>query len=102
MTETKSAHTPGPWRVDESCGNESVRAKNGRLVADCCIVGGGASVAKNIANARLIAAAPDLLFALEMIRDADNDCILDGLPQIPAEARRTIDAAIARATGDTP
>jgi hypothetical protein len=51
------------------------------------------------ANARLIAAAPDILAALEMIRDADDDCSRDGLPTIPKLARAKIDTAIAKATG---
>ena len=49
------------------------------------------------ANARLIAAAPALLEALVMVRDADDDCARDGLPTIPPAARARIDAAIAKA-----
>lgn len=51
------------------------------------------------ANYRLIYAAPDLLAALVMVRDADDDCHRDGLPTIPGPARGKIDAAIAKATG---
>lgn len=47
---------------------------------------------------RLMAAAPDLLHALEMVRDADEDCIRDGLKSMPATARAVIDSAIAKAT----
>jgi hypothetical protein len=43
----------------------------------------------------------DLLGALEMVRDADEDCKRDGLQTIPSMARHRIDAAIAKAT-DTP
>lgn len=32
--------------------------------------------------------------ALEMVRDADNDCHLDGLQTIPSPARAKIDAAL--------
>lgn len=53
-------------------------------------------------NARLIAAAPDMLAALVMVRDADEDCKRDGLPTIPPPARCKIDAAIAAATGSEP
>lgn len=49
--------------------------------------------------ANLIAAAPLMLHALEMMRDADEDCDRDSLPRIPAMARATIDAAIAEAKG---
>jgi hypothetical protein len=51
-------------------------------------------------NARLIAAAPELLEALLMVRDADNDCRADGLPTMPQAARAKINAAIALATGE--
>lgn len=34
--------------------------------------------------------------ALEMVRDADNDCRRDGLPTLPSMPRAKIDAAIAR------
>lgn len=42
-----------------------------------------------------------LLAALVMVRDADDDCIRDGLPRIPNLPRAKIDAAISRATGST-
>ena len=51
-------------------------------------------------DARLIAAAPDLLAALTMVRDADEDCEKDGLQRIPVVARHRIDMAIAKATGE--
>lgn len=53
----------------------------------------------NSADACLIAASPDLLEALIMVRDADEDCRQDGLPTIPAPARAKIDRAIAKAEG---
>jgi len=49
---------------------------------------------------KLQAAAPEMLGALEMVRDADNDCKRDGLPCIPTFARQKIDEAIAKATGE--
>lgn len=64
---------------------------------------GGHLIAESIApqNVPLIAAAPDLLEALEMVRDADEDCKSDGLPTIPDIARAKIDRAIAKAKGET-
>jgi hypothetical protein len=53
------------------------------------------------ATAHLIAAAPDLYEALTMVRDADDDCRRDGLPTIPPAARSKIDAALARARGES-
>jgi len=47
-------------------------------------------------------AAPDLLEALVMVRDADEDCKRDGLPTIPGPARARIDRAIAKAKGEQP
>ncbi len=49
------------------------------------------------ANMHLVAAAPDLLEALVMVRDADDDSGKDGLPRIPGAARSKIDRAIAKA-----
>ena len=39
----------------------------------------------------------ELLEALVMVRDADEDCKRDGLPTIPSSARAKIDAAISKA-----
>lgn len=59
-------HTPGPWATDPEVDHEAVLAADGGMVADCAIFGPdvyhrpqGASAA----NARLIAAAPDMLTA---------------------------------------
>ncbi|WP_457659544.1 hypothetical protein [Sinorhizobium medicae] len=41
----------------------------------------------------------DLLDALVMVRDADQDCKSDGLPTIPPIARAKIDNAIAKSEG---
>lgn len=49
---------------------------------------------------RLHSVNSDLLGALEMVRDADEDCKRDGLQTIPSMARHRIDAAIAKATGE--
>jgi hypothetical protein len=62
---------------------------------------GGYLVAESIRphHRSLIAAAPDLLRALVMVRDADDDNKLDGNAGIPSIARMTIDMAIAKALG---
>lgn len=103
-----SKHTPGPWYVFHS-------AHRGRVDDD----GPGAfsigdaqtAYSANIlcsryqwperaeemkANARLIAAAPDLLEALQSILDDGLHC--DVVPHLHAKAR----AAIAKATGEQP
>lgn len=57
-------HTPGPWHVDVIYGrDESVFDKDGQLVA----AHGAFHLITGRANARLIAAAPDMLAALERI-----------------------------------
>ncbi len=58
-------HTPGPWAVTEGYLWRGIRAPS-RVIADMRIVGG---VVENEvqANARLIAAAPDMLAALQAI-----------------------------------
>jgi hypothetical protein len=53
-------HTPGPWRLSSPLGISSV---DGLHVCD--VVGYGATEKRNLENAALIAAAPELLAALE-------------------------------------
>lgn len=89
--ETKpTAHTPGPWEVSMG---EDVRAENGRWVAKMYSQGSISDaariVAESEANARLIAAAPELLAALKGMLDPD------GYTPVLAIAR----AAIAKAEG---
>ena len=78
---SNSKHTPGPWlRLGRSIGVGA-----GEIATVWELEG------KAIANARLIAAAPDLLDALVMMLDAYE------IPAVRDRAR----AAIAKATGDT-
>jgi len=100
-----TAHTPGPWAIDGFCMSTVIR----------CIVPKGHPDAKHTcgdweviarcegdnwrANALLIAAATDVLDALIMVRDADDDDKSEGRQSIPASARAKIDAAIAKAEG---
>lgn len=105
-----AGHTPGPWTVSDLYADDdgqpelAIQAKvNGMAchpAAVCLQLPNMQGM--QMANARLIAAAPDLLEALTMVRDADNDCQLDGHPTIPRAARAKIDAAISKATGETP
>jgi len=119
-------HTPGPWVVCVQDGEEkayTVFAEH-QLVSkhieagawDHFVACAGASHENYEANARLIAAAPDLLSALtelmasageNITRESDKSlaAILDE-PDCPDEAKRQIRAfliaraAIAKATGD--
>lgn len=108
MSDAK--HTPGPWRVFDNFG-ERICIHN----ADDYGIGEAWNFngrPENIANARLIAAAPDLLAVAQIL---DRYCTED-FPDGPDDARRWADArgtpgdhlieiwratraAIARATG---
>ncbi len=82
--EMKAEHTSGPWNTH---GGNIVQDSIGQDIAKCWMVNG----AKECANARLIAAAPELLDAL---RGALFFVPLGTL------ARERADAAIDRATGN--
>lgn len=95
-------HTPGPWKCDERphFGAWFVRQDpvnwNGmgyQLICDCPAEKKGTHYGDMFkANARLIAAAPDMLDALRLIAGEDGLCVTDGTI---AAAR----AAIAKAEG---
>lgn len=99
-----SAHTPGPWTLDTvttSCGIchkvGPFPRKEGKYGHACIYVdypGTGKIEGELLANARLIAAAPDLLDAAEEALEA----IADGDVQ---SARNALRAAIAKATGNS-
>ena len=82
-----AAHTPGPWAEFEPTDTlHAVRSVLGKIVAD---VGYSGTIEGDKANARLIAASPDLL---EAIQYAINQ--VPELATVPGIA-----AAIAKATG---
>lgn len=99
-----SGHTPGPWSVggitDTNGGDWTV--VTGRFVVasvhngvDFSPAAVGIPTSRQRANARLIAAAPELLAALEAMRDQfQYTSINDG----DDEANRLAQAAIAKAT----
>lgn len=98
MREAK--HTPGPWETYHECGDESVLGPDGFMVADCAIFSlrpGAPTVERCRANARLIAAAPDMLAALRALVPADFDQHPDDFTEEWHAAR----AAIAKATGES-
>ena len=83
-------HTPGPWTsmVTDTMGDEPalweiVQRSSGGTVAEI--------QSHNVADAALIAAAPDMLAALQLIHANAGES--------PEWVRSRIDAAIARATG---
>ena len=73
MTDTTTAHTPGPWLLDGSIDamNLDVVYISGRIAMLEC-ENDEISDDQLMANARMIAAAPDLLAALEeLLCDVD-------------------------------
>lgn len=79
-------HTPGPWVFDTSNDGESVKASNGNYIIED--VYHADYVSGSTADRRLIAAAPDLLEALEK-----------ALPDLSGQDLLRARAAIAKATG---
>ena len=86
------AHTAGPWYVGKHGDNDSdVCAEGGPLI---CSLRGGSADACDLtadADARLIAAAPDLLAALDSIRSSLMELDDDGCGR-PGGGWREMDA----------
>ncbi len=96
----KQSHTPGPWVSRNNmvfcgkkciCSNVNAASPNQQNIAE--------DVAMSIANARLMAAAPEMLGALQHIeeywnRDSNEQAMTDALWHIIETAQ----AAIAKAT----
>ena len=91
-------HTPGPWRVDDVGVGFEIAAGN-EVVAQAQQVYGDHNHKIRRGNARLIAAAPDLLRYLKEARRT-LEMWKDVAPAVSLCA--DIDAAIARATGEQP
>jgi len=98
---TRPAHTPGPWTIHESAFSSSLvkelhigtPTRTAACVYDDCAA--GISVRSEVeANARLIAAAPELLAALEAL--CEDKYLAD---PINADRMRAARAAIAKAKG---
>ena len=99
-------HTPGPWAATEASG--LVVDAGGTPVAVTSGLANGPAAMEYRANARLIAAAPDLLNSLREAMSAVEvfhgpiawDIFRDHAPDAP-EMKRWL-AAIAKATGGQP
>lgn len=95
-----SAATPGPWAIRRGHSVVEIRTTAGLPVAATA----GGDYWKNfsdeaLANARLIAAAPDLLAALtELLADTQHVRHNCGDPDCPVDVARQV---VARATGET-
>ena len=95
-------HTPGPWIVGPM--SDYIAAKDGSLIAEIPTDYSpitGEHTGAMVANARLIAAAPELLSACrEALRslDALSESATDGFPK-DNRAANMLRAAIAKAEG---
>ena len=99
-------HTPGPWRIVDEIGGDLYVRDVGGVIAFCAkpMRWEGqddrytSEMAECHANARLIAAAPDLLAALEKCVEHLR-CVREGYSSIsPEDIAR---AAISKAKGET-
>lgn len=98
-----SKHTPGPWNTSGAYRDSVYKdkiAEGGLLLADCRVSERPPEVCE--ANARLIAAAPELLFALrELVAEADEHPGWEGHPHADTAGFQFARAAIAKAEGRT-
>ena len=98
------SHTPGPWIVEKTrIGRRGpitlvmVVAEEGGMPG--LIVNQGPIEPRDIANARLIAAAPDLLEALKSVVYVSADGKAFGFHNLDTKTAQTAAAAIAKAEG---
>ena len=72
-------YTPGPWHVQQHAGMSSMKILIYHKLYPIALVFAKPYLHEDIANARLIAAAPELLDALTSLLDwAENQCGLSG------------------------
>jgi hypothetical protein len=99
MEHSMGEHTPGPWEYD---GGAQIVESARPHMRICFLPSDYHEYASSKPNARLIAAAPDLLEALKMARDCISYCRrahkdAQSGEGVPVEL--FLDAAIAKATG---
>jgi hypothetical protein len=93
-----SAYTPGPWKAIEwTChAPTTVVTDIGLVVAEC--TGHGRDASESLGDARLIAAAPELLEALEKMMQLYDSALTGPDPQSrPQEFAQIARAAIRKA-----
>ena len=92
------SHTPGPWKVEFKNGATTIRGANNWPIAECWVH------EDTNANYPLIAAAPELLAALEAAAD-DLECAIATFKEHGLQSHneagtlKRIRAAIAKARG---
>ena len=99
-------HTPGPWKP--ACGARGTTCRHPAILCDGGQVGNATwqgSEAATDANARLIAAAPDLLMFAQDVADGvivPELMTHEGLIEVLLRWQKAARAAIAKATGGAP
>lgn len=88
----KTKHTPGPWFYDFGADSAYITEDDGTLVAELQTTLNTTARADLEANARLMAAAPDLLATLRYISGR--------LPAHDTKSIANAEAAIYKATGE--
>lgn len=107
-----SGYTPGPWKLSHgglpgdagfSIASNNALAENVKITAECwpCTIVSEEHRQELFANARLIAAAPEMLEALVGLRE-DINWMLNNRQFLSPCAFEYLDAAIAKAEGRTP
>lgn len=105
MPQTKVTHTIGPWRRERNLDATYVIGSDGIGSVVCEVRAYSEAPEETAANARLIAAAPDLLAALKAYVDWFGGAHVQGCPaddtcDCPGSAvNGLVDAAIAKAEG---
>lgn len=99
LSEERAAHTPGPWWIHREYSTMYIegKARDERVVQEVAAVGpkeGGSE--QQAADARLIAAAPELL---EALRGLHADVRLNNLDHENSHWMTRAHRAIAKATG---
>jgi hypothetical protein len=95
MSTRETTPTPAPWIITRNAIDHTIRAEWGGAIARVYSFG-RTSHSERDANARLIAAAPELLGALAAIADAASCEQVDGFSRaahIEMLARKAIEAA---------
>ena len=90
-------HTPGPWHIEAGTHYRAIRT-DGEVIANMREIGG----CFNDGNARLMAAAPELLESLQQtIASLEHWFVRHGDPEgVNSLMMKKARAAIAKATGD--